>query len=518
MALKLTRRDEFRLAAESDLETFIRLVHPGRVIGDIHCELIDWWETEGHKSHQLVLLPREHQKSAMVAYRVAWYITKFPWLRVLYLSSTSNLAIKQLKFIKDILTCDRYRYYWPDMVHPDEAKREKWSETEISVDHPKRKEEFVREPTIFAAGLLTNVTGLHADIVVLDDIVVYENSCTEDGRSKTAMQYSLLASVESSGAQEWVVGTIYHPNDLYMEMQNIKIEYFNEDGSIQKEEYLFDVFQRPVESVGDGTGEFLWPMQYRSDGRVFGFNAEILARKKAQYRDPIQFRSQYYNDPNDPSVAGITRDSFQYYERELIVRTNGQWHISGRRLNIFAAVDFAFSLSKKSDYTAIVVVGIDADRNYYVLDIDRFKTNLVSDYYSHILNLHRKWDFRAIRAEVVAAQEVIVEDLKRNYIARDGLSLVVKNNRPNRYDGTKNERVLNLLQPRYANSQVYHYKGGNCQILEEELLLVNPPHDDVKDSLASCIELADTAPPGRGWSNTHSRPAQMYHSRFGGFG
>ena len=78
----------------------------------------------------------------------------------------------------------------------------------------------------------------------------------------------------------------------------------------------------------------------------------------------------------------------------------------------FAAVDFAFSLSKSADYSAIVVVGVDCDHNYYVVDIDRFKTNKVLVYFEHITNLHARWHFRKLRAETTMAQDVIVEAIK----------------------------------------------------------------------------------------------------------
>lgn len=170
-ATKLSpEREERRKLAESSLEEFIKLVHPKRCLGNIHREIIRWWTSHDASSHQLLLLPRDHMKSALIAYRVAWEITKDPTLRVLYISSTSNLATKQLKFIKDIITDDRYRMYWPEMVAKEEAKREKWTEKEISVDDPRRRAESIRDPTIFTAGLTTNIVGLHCDIAVLDKL------------------------------------------------------------------------------------------------------------------------------------------------------------------------------------------------------------------------------------------------------------------------------------------------------------------------------------------------------------
>ena len=153
-----------------------------------------------------------------------------------------------------------------------------------------------------------------------------------------------------------------------------------------------------------------------------------------------------------------------------------------------AAVDFAYSTGRKSDATCIAVIGADTYNNYYILDLDRFKTDNISEYFNHILSLHNKWGFRKLRAEVSAAQSVIVKDLKENYIRPNGLSLAVEDFRPSRWIGSKEERINATLEPKYANRQIWHYRSGNCQLLEEELIFMNPPHDDVKDALASAID------------------------------
>jgi len=493
MSSRKDKKAEIRELAEADLETFARLVLPNRVYGAVHVELFKWWTREDAKSHQLVLLPRDHGKSAMVAIRAAWRIVRDPAVRILYISSTANLAYKQLGAIKDILTSDIVRFYWPELVHPDEGKRTKWTEAEIAVDHPIRKAENVRDPTVFTAGLTTSITGLHADVIILDDVVVKENAYTQESRQKVAEQYSLLASIGDAGVEEWAVGTRYHPKDLYHDLINIGVEQFDDNAEITAIESLYEVFERQVESRGDGTGEFLWPVQFRKDGKPFGFNREILARKRAAYLDKVQYRAQYYNDPNDPDGGGISKECFQYYDRAHLSRNAGYWYYKQNKLNVVAAIDFAYSSKERADYTAIAVVGIDANRNYYVLEIDRFKvgdTNKIATYFSHLLTLHQKWDFRKVHAEITAAQQVIVDDLKQNYIRIHGLALSIIDHRPTGKQGSKEERLEAILGPRYDNRQIWHYLGGNCQTLEEELILNNPPHDDCKDALASAIEIA----------------------------
>jgi phage terminase large subunit-like protein len=481
--------DQIRLAAENDLVTFIKLVAPEQMLGQCHEDVCNWWGREDSKSHQLLLFPRDHGKSRLIAYRVAWELTKDPTLRILYISATANLAEKQLGFIKSILTSDTYSRYWPDHVHPEDGKRTRWTNSEIMLDHPARKAEKIRDPSVFTGGLTTSLTGMHCDIAVLDDIVVYENAYSGEGRNKVKSQYSLLSSIEGAEAREWVVGTRYHPVDLYNDLLQMTEELFDDDGNKVGEDNIYEIFERPVEDRGDGTGEMLWPRSQRRDGKWFGFDIKVLAKKRGQYLDKGQFRAQYYNDPSDPDNVPIESSRFQYYERKLLKEEQGHWFYKDAKLNVFAAVDFAFSLSKKADYTAIVVIGVDSQNNIYVLDIDRFRTDRITEYFEHILQLSTKWSFRKLRAEVTVGQQAIVKQLKE-LIKQHGLAISVDEFRPNKYQGNKDERISATLEPRYDNLQIWHYRGGNIQTLEEELQSRNPPHDDIKDALASAIDIA----------------------------
>jgi len=504
--------DEIREDAEADLATFIRLLAPHIHLGQVHYDLIEWLTRSESLDNQLVLLPRGHMKSKVAAFITAWWLTRNPDETILYVSATAALAEEQLYAIKGILESPIYRRYWPTMIHPDEGKREKWAVAEIKVDHPKRKSEAIRDPSIKAVGLTGNIAGFHASIVVLDDVVVPGNAYTQDGRDKVAALYSQLASIENPGARELVVGTRYHPVDLYNTLIEMREVVIPDEGEIDEdiEAPVYELYQKVVET----NGEYLWPRSKRTDGKAFGFDAKTLARIKAKYVDFAQFYAQYYNNPNDKGDASIEKDKFQYYERSLLTQEDDYWFFNGLKLNIYAAIDFAFSLSKKADYSSIVVIGVDYKNNYYVLDIDRFKTNKISKYFDQIVQAQNKWGFSKMRAEVTVGQAAIVKELKTSYFKPNGTPISIDEYRPTRHDGAKEERMTAILEPKYDNMQIWHYKGGNCEILEQELILRRPPHDDVKESLANAIAISK--PPTRQASHLGQPNTIIYHKRFGG--
>jgi hypothetical protein len=509
---------EIRQAALDDLFFFARLTNPGYMYGEVHKEIFGWMQEyslfgQGKVdiTNKLIMLPRAHLKSHMVATWVAWIVTRHPEVTVLYVSATSGLAETQLYAIKNLLTSTIYSRYFPEYVHPQEGKREKWSQTAISIDHPKRKKEGIRDATISTAGLTTNTTGWHADILVPDDLVVPENAYTEEGRESVSKKASQFTSILNAGGFTMACGTRYHPMDIYSTWKSQEFDIYNEEGDIIDRVPVWSVKEYTVEK----DGVFIWPKTMRpNDKKFFGFDNQVLSRIRAQYEDRVQFYAQYYNDPNDPGSNRISRDKFQYYDRKHLKQEGGHWYYKRNRLNVYASIDFAFSLTKRSDNTAIVVIGVDADNFIYILDIDCFKSDKISVYFQHLAELHSKWEFTKLRAEVTVAQAVIVRDLK-DKLREEGLRLSIEEFRPSKNEGTKQERIASALEHRYDNLQIWHFKGGYTEMLEEELVLARPAHDDIKDALASAVEIA-VKPKRARTSDIGSSNVIHFNSRFGG--
>ena len=515
--MALTKQQKVvRDAAMDDLYLFAKLVGPTQLYGRIHEDCFNWYQAPERKDDTLLLLPRDHRKSHVVAVKPAWLATKDPTITVLYMSATTGLAMQQLHAIKSILTSPIYMKYWPDMVHQEEGKRAKWTTEQIILDHPSIKENLIVNPTIRVGSISTNVTGFHCTHQVLDDLVVPANAYTKGGRESVAASFSQLASILSPDGTTDTVGTRYHPLDLYHDLLNMKEKVYDEEtDEVVKQEEVYDIKQHVVET----DGEFLWPRMKRDDGAMFGFDRKQLARKEAKYKDKAQFYAQYYNNPNDPTSNKIDKSVIQYYDRKNLVQEDGIWYLNGKNLRIFAGIDFAFSLSKRADYTAIAVIGMDSDRNIFILELDRFKTNSIQVYFEHLNELWHKWHFKVLRAEVTVAQQTIVTQIKEVWFPQNGILCKIDEYRPSRHEGTKEERIDATLEPRYQAKTMYHYRGGVCTDLEEELKLKRPPHDDLKDALTAAVDIA--VPPinlGSNWINKRNKAQSnvINTNRFGG--
>jgi phage terminase large subunit-like protein len=361
-------------------------------------------------------------------------------------------------------------------------------------------------------GLEKTITGKHCNRLVLDDIVVPENN-TEQGRKQVNSWLSQAASIMSADSCIFDVGTRYHPKDAHQVAMDMVYDDEIEDeyGEITTSaKSLFTVSMANVEE----DGEFLWERQQRKDGKWFGFNKNILARKRAVYEaagEITQFYAQYYNDPNDKSTAPIARELFKYYDKEELDYTVGLWSIQGKPCFLYAAVDLAATSADSSDYTAITVGAIDQEGNRYLVYANRFKTHKISVIYDEIYKVFGAYNFKKLRIEAVAGFRLAAQDVADRLYA-GGVRIPIDLYIPPRGEG-KAMRVNGILEPLYQSGAVYHYRGGLVQTLEDELVSAKPINEDLKDTWAMCNDLMKVPRARRQKPRTN---VLQFNSRFGG--
>jgi phage terminase large subunit-like protein len=448
---------EVRDLALNSFEHFIRLIAPFQLLAHCHIGLCKWIQDQ-YLENKLILWPRDHGKSRLAAFYAAWEVCRDPAITIIYASATAEKAQEQLRFIKTLLDSNIAKRYFPGLFEVEEGRREAWNNTYIIVDHPRRKEEGVVDSTIMTCGLEKVITGKHCNRLILDDIVVPENN-TETGRRDVNAWVAQAASIISSDSCIFDVGTRYHPKDAHQIAMDMVATHTEPDKDGNEQTIDIPMFQVNMANV-ETSGEFLWPRTQRSDGKWFGFDERILARKRAVYEaagEITQFYAQYYNDPNDKSSAPIAHDLFKYYDRSTLKFNYGLWELDGRALYTYCAVDLAASLTNTSDYTVCVVGAIDQLGNRYVLDIIRYRTDKTSKTLQEVRNLYAKWKFKKLRIEAVGGFKLVAQDLADN-LQDAGIRIPMDLYVPPNMDG-KVARVNGILEPLYQCGAVYHYRG-----------------------------------------------------------
>lgn len=303
---------------------------------------------------------------------------------------------------------------YPDVLWEDPRKQApKWSENEGIIV---KRTVNTREATMEASGLVDGQPiSKHYDVRIYDDVVTLDSVSTEDQMAKVSEAFRLSNNLGKEGGEQRVIGTRYHRYDLYDELMENEVV-------IPRIHPCFDALGK------DEDGQTVW-------GEPVLYTREYLeAKRKAQ--GPYTFSAQMLCDPIAESVAGFKLSWLKYYERDPQAERSGK--------NVYILVDPANSKKDDADYTAMVVIGLGADRNYYVLDIVRERLNL-TERVEKLFHLVERWD--PMPGGVIYERYGIQSDI-------DHIKYVQEHRRGYRFDiqeagGTqrKEDRIRRLVPP-----------------------------------------------------------------------
>lgn len=511
-----------------DCWTFARYMLPDFMFGDVHKTILQDMSREDRLEEDpnlLVLIPRDHLKSVMLATYATWRVARNPAYTILYITADEDLGRLQMSFMQNIFESAQFTEAYPDHFARESGRREKWTGMALNVDHPLRKERNIRDETIAVKTVKAGKTGRHPDEIMYDDLVVPENAYTSIGRREVRQGAAQAVSLAKTSSLMTAVGTTYHPQDQYAIWSEATYTKYSRDGEFEGERPLWKIITHKVETQGDGRGLYLWPRTYSPKLKDwFGWDIASISKKKAEYinnGESAAFYAQYYMEPNDPTSHRISSDRFRYYNPAKLVydKPTGSWKYDGKKLKIgcyldVAVTDAASRNARKADFTALGVVGVDKEGFYYVLELRQFQTDKRQVYYDNIIELYRTWGFRACHIELENAGKLLAEALK-DMVRSEGYSLVITG-KPAPRGISKHERHAAITVPKYENGSVLHRQGGFTPELEEQIMKERPAHDDLLDVITAALD--DLKPPPNrdafGTSNVTSISAA--HGRFGG--
>lgn len=156
---------------------------------------------------KLIVCPRGSFKSSLcvVSFSILRLLQR-PNIRILI---DSELYTNSKGFIREIQA--HLESELMTAVFGEFKTRRGWSEGAITIAQRTKN---YKEPTILAGGIGTEKTGLHFDLIIMDDLNSPNNSQTPEARAKVIDHYRYCNAILEPDGEMVIVGTRYSSDDL----------------------------------------------------------------------------------------------------------------------------------------------------------------------------------------------------------------------------------------------------------------------------------------------------------------
>lgn len=385
-----------------------------------HDRLVIWSHVEGGKTNQIALG------------RALYELGKNPNLRIAVVSNTSDMAKKMVRQVGQYVEKSiELREVFPNL-RPTHDPSLPWTAQSLTVDRGRLGG---KDPSVQACGVHGNIMGSRIDLLILDDILDYENTRTPTPREDVwRWVRSSLFSRLTQNARVIVVGNAWHPDDLLHRLAR---------------EPDFKGYRFPVI---DKAGNLTWPDRWPKDRiekakRDLGpleFARQLLcmardddtARFRREWIDTcrVRGRGMHMVDSSwslyaalirehgyDPAVVlangDVPQDPVEVFQAaETIERLGGNpfeylqandefWFLRGIRF--YTGVDLAVQKHDAADLTVLFTIAVfpNGDRRVCEILSGRWGSPEIVE---KIIDVHRRFGSIVI-VENVGAQDYIVQ-------------------------------------------------------------------------------------------------------------
>lgn len=413
-------------------------------LADQHRRLVFISHVEAGKTQQLSIA------------RTLYALGKAPSTRAVIVSRTDPQAQKIVRTLGQYITRSKELQATFPGLKPSPHKDDTWSAHSLTVERPT----IAKDPSVQACGTHGAITGARIDLLVLDDILDYENTRTAHRRQDAdSWVRSELFSRLTPDAVVLYVANAWHPQDL---------------GHVLETEgwptYRFPVL--------DEAGAISWPERWSLEriaerAKEFGpYEADRKLRCKAIDPATSRLRPEWIVVEKPPAVA---------------------------ELGIGWGMDLAWSKRSSSDWNAVVVVGRDAKGITWVLDVDRVQGS-GPEAEQMLDRMAARWPAAAVIVEDVNAQRLAVWALARaSKLPITGSGPLSKGDKVSRFVP---------LEFRYRDGLMRHAPGLPDWFRQELLAFPDGAHDDMVDALVYAFHAAP-APADKPKPSTDDRADEL---------
>ena len=432
-----------------------------------------------------VILPRGHGKTVLTKCNIMHdFCFSTEPLFYGWVAASSKISVPNLDYIKYHLEYnDRVRYYFGDL------KGRKWTEDDIELKNGCK---------LISKSNLSGIRGgakLHKryDLIVLDDFEDENNTITPESRAKISNLVTAVVfpALEPGTGRLRINGTPVHYDSF---INNILVNYdkYRAEG---KEDFSWRVIT--YKAIQDN-GTPLW---------AGWFGHKEMERKKKFYTDsgqPQKFYQEYMMEVQSAEDAIFTRKHIKYWEGEYKYdEESGISYIDDKEkgfipVNVFAGVDPATdSVRRDSDFSVLLIVGVDPDNNVYILHYTRNRSLPVlgipgeakKGIVDFMFSLNQIYHPSLFVFEDTTMSKPIFQSLNAEMRRRNDFTVKYVAEKP----GTrmsKRDRIQEILAQRFAIGSMHLKK--DMYDLQHEIITFGPRmgHDDTIDALAYACKYA----------------------------
>lgn len=403
--------------------------------------------------YTLIMLPRGFSKTTLLngvnIYSTLLQLRKF----IVYLSETGPMADIQLKNVQNQLTGNDLIKSLFGNLKPIQGSGLTWAsdffQTTTGVSFLARG----RGSQIRGQ----NVNAQRPDLILLDDVEDLEAVSTEAQLEKTRRWFyrdvEPALAVRDPSAAVVVLGTLLHSDALLVTLSRDPR------------------FNTIIFGAEDDEGKALWPEQ---------LSLEQLNLKKQAAAKAMQlggFYMEYYNQVRSVEDAKFNEKMFRW---EPVPEAEEADCITAM------AIDPAISENANADFAVIAVVSMHLKKGLiYVRDMWMKRGASPREQVDQYFALSKKWKVKHHGVEAIAFQAALVHMLREDMFRQKHYFEITEIKHRNK----KEDRILGILQPRYANKYIIHTR--RFADLESQLLDFPNGKNDAPDALSMAITLLD---------------------------
>lgn len=389
--------------------------------------------------HLLVMMPPRHGKSEFCSHWLpAWHLLMYPSKNIILSSYSSHFAADWGRKVR--ATIEEFGELYGVRLDSRSTAADRFN-TENGGE-------------MISVGIGGSITGRGADLLIIDDPVkTIEEALSKNQRDKVWEWFRAVAYTRlEPNAHIILIMTRWHEDDLagrILERDSANWNIIN-----------FPAIAGQNDLLGRSEGEALWPAR---------FPTESLERIKTVVGSSI-FSALYQQNPT-PLEGEIFKAV--WFDNKIRSETPSM-------TRVVMYCDLAASEKETADYTAIAVLGIDAESNIWILDVRRERLNW-SAVKNMILSEAEMFDPIVIGVESVGIQAALVNDVASFINNYRVVGCSVKKD--------KVARALPFVSKCEAG-KVFIRKGRFNNVLIDELIMFpRGSHDDQVDAISGAYEI-----------------------------